>query len=98
MTTKAIDVEVFGHRFSLQGEGDEAYFHKVAGYVDEQMRSLAQKTKTATPTTLAILAAINIADELFRQERQQQSGEAEFDRRTQHLLETIEKHLTANPN
>ncbi len=96
--TKTIEVEVFGQRFSLQGEGEEEYFHKIAGFVDEQMRTLAQQSKTSTPTTLAILAAINIADQLFKKEHQQQSGDAEIDRRAQHLLETIEKHLTAHPN
>ena len=48
--TKTIEVEVFGHRFSLQGEGDEAYFHELAEYVDTQMRTLAKQTKTSTPT------------------------------------------------
>jgi cell division protein ZapA len=67
--TKTIEVEVFGHRFSLQGEGDEAYFHELAEYVDTQMRTLAKQSKTSTPTKLAILAAINITDELFRQQR-----------------------------
>ena len=96
--TKTIEVEIFGHRISLQGEGDEAYFHELAGYVDAQMRTLAQKTRTSTPAKLAILAAINITDQLFRQERHRQFGEAEIERRAQVLLETIEKHLETNPN
>jgi cell division protein ZapA len=96
--TKAIEVEVFGHRFCLQGEGDDAYFHELAGYVDAQMRTLAQQARTSTPTKLAILAAINITDQLFRLERQRQNGDAELDRRTQLLLETIEKYLETHSN
>ena len=95
---KTIEVEVFGQRFSLQGEGDEAYFHELAGYVDAQMRNLAQKTRTSTPTKLAILAAINIADQLFRQERKRQNGDSELERRAQTLLDAIEKHLEILPN
>ena len=91
--TKTIEVEVFGHRFSLQGEGDEAYFHELAEYVDAQMRTLAQQTRTSTPTKLAILAAINVTDELFRQQRHSGPGESEMERRAQLLVETIDEHL-----
>ena len=96
--TKTIQVEVFGQRLNLQGEGEEAYFHELAGYVDAQMRNLAQQTPTSTPTKLAILAAINVTDQLFRQERQRQTGDAEFERRTQTLVETIEKYFETHPN
>ncbi|MGD9850554.1 MAG: cell division protein ZapA [Nitrospirales bacterium] len=96
--TKTIQVEVFGQRFNLQGEGDEAYFHELAGYVDAQIRQLAQQTPTSTPTKLAILAAINITDQLFRQERQRQNGDSEIERRAQTLLETIEKYFETHPN
>jgi cell division protein ZapA (FtsZ GTPase activity inhibitor) len=62
------------------------------------MRTLAQQARTSTPTKLAILAAINITDQLFRLERQRQNGDAELDRRTQLLLETIEKYLETHSN
>ena len=96
--TKTIEVEVFGHRFSLQGEGDEAYFHELAEYVDAQMRTLAKQTKTSTPTKLAILAAINVTDELFRQRRHRESGETEMERRAQLLVERIDEHLETPPS
>ena len=96
--TKTIEVEVFGHLFSLQGEGDEAYFHELAEYVDTQMRTLAKQTKTSTPTKLAILAAINVTDELFRQQRHRESGETEMERRAQLLVERIDEHLETPPS
>ena len=96
--TKTIEVEVFGQRFSLQGEGDEAYFHELAEYVDTQMRTLAKQTRTSTPTKLAILTAINVTDQLFRQQRQGGEGEIEMDRRAQLLLETIDQHLEPHPS
>ncbi len=95
--TKTIEVEVFGQRFSLQGEGDEAYFHELAEYVDAQMRTLAKQTRTSTPTKLAILAAINVTDLLFQQQRQGGEGESEMDRRAQLLLEAIDQHLETHP-
>ena len=95
---KTIEIEVFGHRLSLQGEGDEAYFHELAEYVDAQMRTLAKQTRTSTPTKLALLAAINVTDQLFRQQRQKDSGESEMERRAQLLVETIDEHLESPSN
>jgi cell division protein ZapA len=91
--TKTIEVEVYGQRFSIQGDADESYFHELAGYVDGQMRKLAETMKTGTPSKLAILAAINITDQLFQQERRRQAGEAEIERRTMGMLERIEQNL-----
>ena len=95
--TRKIEVEVYGQRLSLQGEADEGYFHELAQYVDDQMRTLTQQMKTGTPDKLAILAAINIADQLFQLRRQQQDGEVEVERLTQSMLERIEHQLEARP-
>jgi len=95
--TKTIEVEVFGQRLSLQGEGEEAYFHELAEYVDAQMRTLAKKTRTSTPTKLAILVAINVADQLFRQQRNGDEGKIEMERRAQLLLEAIDQRLEPHP-
>ncbi len=95
---KTIEIEVFGHRFSLQGEGEEAYFHELAEYVDEHMRTLAKQTRTSTPTKLAILTAINVTDQLFRQQRHKDSGESEMERRAELLVEAIDEHLESRPS
>ena len=91
--TKTIEVEIYGQRFSLQGEADEQYFHELAQYVDGQMRMLSENTPSGTPMKLAILTAINIADQLFQQKRRGQAGEAEIERRAQEILENIEHHI-----
>ena len=91
--TKTIEVEVYGQRFSLQGEADEKYFHELAKFVDSQMRMLSQKMTTGTPTKLAILAAINIADQLFHQKRRRKGSEEEIERKAQEILDSIEQQL-----
>ena len=92
---KTIEVEVYGQRFSLQGEADEKYFHELAKFVDGQMRMLAQKMTTGTPTKLAILAAINIADQLFHQKGRRKGGEEDIERKAQEILDRIERQLDA---
>jgi len=91
--TKAIEVDVFGQRLALRGEADEQYVHELAQYVEGQMDSVARNLSTSTPTKVAILAAINIADQLFKQESRRQAGDAEIDRRATGLLECIDAQI-----
>lgn len=92
---RIIEVEVLGHRLLLQGEADESYVKELAYYVENQMRIISQGLAASTPTKVAILAAINITDQLFQQEKKRQAGEAEVERRTVQLLETIDGQLQA---
>ena len=94
---KPIEIEVYGQCFSLQGGSDEAYIQELARFVDEHMRTLTQNMKTGTPTKLAILAAINIADQLFQQRRQQEAGNVEVERLTQSMLKHIDHQLELYP-
>ena len=91
--TKPIEVDIFGQRYTIKGATDEVYVNRVAAYVDEQMQQLAKGMKTATPTKVAVLAAINIAHQLFQAEQCREQGEADVERRATCLMESIEEHL-----
>lgn len=90
---KTIEVEICGQRYAIKGEADEEYVKRLAAYVDEQMRNLAQGMKTATMSKLAVLAAINITHQLFQAERVREQGEADMERRALSLMESIEEQL-----
>jgi len=90
---KTIEVEIYGQRYTVTGEADEEYVKRLANYVDTQVRVLAQSMKTATRAKLAVLAALNITHQLFQAERHRQEGEAEVERRTLSLVESIEEQL-----
>lgn len=90
---KPIEVDVYGYKLILQPTGDEQYARDLALYVDEQMQNIARGSTKSAPATVAILAAMNIADQLFQQERRQQEGEAEIERRAEGLLERIGSRL-----
>jgi len=63
---KALDVEILGQKFTISSDADEGYMLKVAGYVDGKMQELMQATKPVAKSNVAMLAALNIADELHR--------------------------------
>ncbi len=90
---KPIEVDVYGHKLVLQPTEDEAYARELALYVDGQMRTIAKELTKSTPVTVAILAAMNTADQMFRQERLRQEGEMEIERRAEGLLECIGSRL-----
>lgn len=91
--TKTLQVEIYGQRYTITGQAEEAYIAKVAAYVDETMRQLAQSMKTATLSKVAVLAALNIAHQYLQAEQRRQEGEADVDRRALCLLETIDEQL-----
>ena len=63
---KALDVEILGQKFTISSDADEGYMLKVAGYVDGKMQELMQASKPVAKTNVAMLAALNIADEFHR--------------------------------
>jgi cell division protein ZapA len=64
--SQVVAVEIFGQRYPIRSTLDPAYVAELATYVDEKMQSAADETPTGDTTKLAVLAALNIADELFR--------------------------------
>ncbi|HEY5626321.1 MAG TPA: cell division protein ZapA [Nitrospira sp.] len=91
--TKTTDVEIYGQRYAIRGEADEAYIRKLAGYVDGQMRQLAEGLNTTTPSKLAVLTALNMAHQLFEAEKNRVQGEADVERRMSSLMESIEEQV-----
>jgi len=60
----SIRVSIYEQSYQIAGELDEVYVHKLAQYVDEKMRAVAKATGTVDSMRVAVLAALNIADEM----------------------------------
>ena len=71
-----IKVEIYGTEYRIKGDANAEYVKKVAGYVDGKMRQVAGISTDSAVSKIAILTAINIADELFK-ERQERETAAE---------------------
>ena len=91
--TKTIDVEIYGQRYAIRGDADDAYVRRLAHFVDNHMRHLAEGMKTATPSKLAVLTAINLAHQLFESEKKRVQDEDDVDRRMASLMESIEEQM-----
>jgi cell division protein ZapA len=64
-TGRVIPVEIHGQRYPIRSSLDPEYVARLAAYVDEKIRVAADSTPTGDSLRLAVLAALNIADELF---------------------------------
>ena len=74
---RVIHVEVHGQRYPIRTALDARYVQELAAFVDRKMRAAADASPSSDTVGLAVLTALNIADEFFRA-RDQRSGEAEL--------------------
>ena len=72
-----VTVEIGGQRYPIRSALDERYVAELAAYVDQKMRAASDSAPASDMLGLAVLVALNIADEFFR-ERDQQSVSSEI--------------------
>ena len=75
------EVEIFGQTYNVRGEGDPNYLAELARFVDSRMREVAAQVATVDPVKIAILAALNIADEFSRYRKHRDEKTEELSRR-----------------
>jgi len=83
--TKAINrvkVKINGEDYYIKGTVSEEYIRQVARYVDKKMHDLEQNCSKLNRTQLAVLAAINITDELFKLKQEYDELLTAFDSET----------------
>jgi len=61
-----VPVEILGQRFPVRSTLDDRYVQDLANYVDERMRAAEDATPGADALRVALVAALNLADEVFR--------------------------------
>ena len=69
--SSVVTVEIGGQRYPIRSVLDERYVTELAAYVDQKMRAASDAAPSSDMLGLAILVALNIADEYFRQRDQQ---------------------------
>lgn len=69
---KSIKVKIFGSEYPLRGESEELT-KKVASYVDQMINSIHDKIPEQPPLTVAVLSALNITEDLFKEREKNRS-------------------------
>jgi len=87
-----VRVEIFDQSYHLRGS-DPQYISELAAYVDTKMRVIAQQAATVDSLRLAVLAALNIADELHVLKRKYDSIASDYNARAEHLAGALDEVL-----
>ena len=66
MDSRVVTVEINGMRYPIRSHLDAAYIADLAAYVESKMALAAQESPAGDSLKIAVLAALNIADECFR--------------------------------
>jgi cell division protein ZapA len=88
-----VKVQIFGQTYAIRGELDEEYVQKLAAYVDEKMRAIADATATVDTQKLAVLAALAIADELHSTQKERGDREDMLREQAERCLTLVERAL-----
>ncbi|MBZ5628144.1 MAG: cell division protein ZapA [Acidobacteriia bacterium] len=91
-TVNSVRVEIYDQAYNLRGT-DPDYIFKLAEYVDGKMRAVAEQTSTVESLRLAVLAALNIADEFHLLKRKYDTIANEMNQRTNSLANALDEVL-----
>jgi len=90
-----IAITIQGQRYPIRTTLDPAYVSRLATFVDEKMQAAAESTPSSDSVRLAVLAALNIADELFRCRDATDQRDDQLAERTQELERLLDRVLMA---
>jgi cell division protein ZapA len=96
--TQTVEVCIYGQVYNIRGDGNSAYISELAAYVDRKMREVTSSTQTVDSLRVAILSALNIADELFQANRRLEQLDALVGERSNDYANLIDSVLRKEKN
>jgi cell division protein ZapA len=72
-----VHVEIFGQTYAVKAGTDPGYVQKLAAFVDEQMKEVSRASGAVDSVRVAVLAALNMADECVRLRRETEEARAD---------------------
>ena len=91
-TGDTVEVTILGRKMTLRADGNEEYVREVAQYVDEKMEEANRMSQTSS-LNVAILAAMNIADDFFKSVGEQNRSFAQVEQQCIELINYIDSKL-----
>jgi len=89
-----VRVTIYGQEYSVKAKADPAYIVSVANFVNEKMEEVENSLATVqSPLRIAILAAMNITDELFSSKKDKEEVVDIVDEKTLFLVDLIDEKL-----
>ncbi len=96
-SVKNVRIEIFGKEYNIRGQADPQHITRVAAYVDQKMREINEKLALPSLSQVAILASLNIADELLREREERQRSARAVREKAGHLEDLLLSTLSGAP-
>lgn len=94
MIEEKIPVVIHGQTYEILGNSaDTLYYHSLARYVEEKMKEIQQSTQIVSSQKIAVLAALNVADELFQERDTKSISVKSLEGKQQELIHILDKVL-----
>ena len=91
--TRVIHVEIHGQQYPIRSALDPAYVAELAAYVEMKMRAASRETSAGDTLKIAVLAALNIADERFRIQQEEDNRRSHLSLRAEELEKMLDSAL-----
>ena len=91
-----LKVRIYGAEYLIRGQADVNYMQSVAEYVNDKMLEIDQNIRTDSSLKVAILATLNITDELFRERAESEAIRTELENKIREMNLLIDRQLSAS--
>ena len=88
-----IRVEIYDQEYHIRGELDTEYIRTLAQFLDAKMRSIAARTHTVDSLRVAVLAALNIADEYHQLKSKHETATKQLDAKLSECNQVLDQVL-----
>lgn len=88
---RSVKVLVAGQRLAVRTSAQRAYVEELASFVTGKIEELRASSREATTQSLALLAAMNIADELYQLRERQEWLERQVRERSERILRYLDR-------
>lgn len=92
---KSIKVKIFGSEYPLRGESEDLT-KKVASYVDQMISTIHEKIPEQPPLTVAVLSALNITEDLFKEREKAKALSNQIELETMKMTEYLDQCIHEN--
>lgn len=93
---KTVEIKVFGQTYSVKTDEEESHIQEVAKYVNDKADEILKKTRSVSTLNVAILTALNIADDLLREREKRNMLLQEIESKSKDLAERIDIKIRGN--
>jgi cell division protein ZapA len=86
-------VVIYDQEYYVRGDLDEEYIQKLAKFLDTRMRAIAGRTKTVDSLRVAVLAALNIADDYHQVKAKYEEASQRVDEKVEECSRLLDRLL-----